>query len=133
MNSLLSTVVVALCTLAAIPSAIASPVAPPQPDTNFSATCTNIGVNLSTLVLTATCQRSGGVGTTTSSIGLNSCISNTNGELTTGNGFSSSCQNIGFSGVNLSAQCKTPSGTFINTSIDLNVVFSNNNGLLTCP
>ncbi|KAJ7925506.1 hypothetical protein B0H13DRAFT_1975068 [Mycena leptocephala] len=124
MNSLLSAVVFALCTLTAVPGAIASLIAglaygsPPS----FSSTCINIGVNLSTFVLTATCQNMG-VGTTTAAIDLNSCISNTNGELSPGGAFNSSCRDIGLSGVELSAQCKDPSGTFINTQIDLSVCF----------
>ncbi|KAJ6529204.1 hypothetical protein B0H19DRAFT_1333024 [Mycena capillaripes] len=113
MHSLLSAVVFALCTLTAVPGAIAFLIA-------------------GTLVLTATCQ-SVGVGTTTAAIDLDSCISNSNGGLIPGSGFSSSCRDIGFSGVELSAQCKDPSGTFVNTQINLNVIFSNVNGLITCP
>ncbi|KAJ7096837.1 hypothetical protein C8R44DRAFT_748632 [Mycena epipterygia] len=68
----------------------------------------------------------------TSSINLNSCVGNTNGELTaqvcfadasprvayvsllsvvcSGNNFSSSCENIGFSGITLSSACLDDAG-----------------------
>ncbi|KAJ6574349.1 Cyanovirin-N [Mycena capillaripes] len=105
----------------------------PAAETNFSATCTGISFNSSNDNLTATCQKSGGVGTETTTIGLNSCVGNTNGELVAGATFSGSCSSISFSGVRLSATCKTPNGTTIRNSIDLNGVFSNNNGVLTCP
>ncbi|KAJ6535650.1 Cyanovirin-N [Mycena capillaripes] len=100
---------------------------------NFSATCTGISFNSSNDNLTATCQKSGGIGTATTTIGLNSCVGNSNGELVAGGAFSSSCSSISFSGITLSATCQTPSGTTIRTSLDLNAVLSNNNGFLTCP
>ncbi|KAJ7660175.1 Cyanovirin-N [Mycena polygramma] len=131
MNTLLSSVLLALA-FAAVPSGLAAPVERAA-DTNFSATCTGISFNPSNNDLTATCQNAGGIGTTTSTIGLNSCVGNTNGELTAGNDFSASCSNIRFSGVTLSALCRTPAGVGINTSLDLNSVMSNRNGLLTCP
>ncbi|KAJ7268100.1 hypothetical protein B0H12DRAFT_1067879 [Mycena haematopus] len=133
MKSFLSTVVLALCTLTAVFGAIVSALALPEPDTNFSTTCTNISVNLSTLVLTAICERSGGVRKAKVSIDLDGCLANTNGELTTGEKFSTSCRSIRLSGVVLSARCATPHGGFNNTSIPLNVAISNKNGRLTCP
>ncbi|KAJ7096890.1 Cyanovirin-N [Mycena epipterygia] len=132
MNTLLSSVVLALCTLVAVSGALAAPVNEPVPDTNFSSTCSGISVNLGNLDLTATCQNSSG-GTETTTIGLNSCVGNTNGELTAGNSFSGSCEDISFSGVELSALCRNPAGTLISTSLDLNAIFSNTNGVLTCP
>ncbi|KAJ6577698.1 Cyanovirin-N [Mycena capillaripes] len=133
MNTLLSSVLLALFAVAAVPGALAAPLEERNAETNFSATCSGISFNSSNDNLTATCQNSGGVGTTTTTIGLNSCVGNTNGELTAGNSFSSSCSSISFSGVTLSATCRTPSGGSIRASLDLNSVLSNNNGFLTCP
>ncbi|KAJ6535593.1 Cyanovirin-N [Mycena capillaripes] len=134
MNTLLSSVLLAIFAMAAAPGALATPVDDERAaETNFSATCTGISFNSSNDNLTATCQKSGGVGTETTTIGLNSCVGNTNGELVAGAAFSGSCSSISFSGVTLSATCKTPTGTTIRTSIDLNAVLSNNNGVLTCP
>ncbi|KAJ6461268.1 Cyanovirin-N [Mycena vitilis] len=133
MNKLLSSVILALVAVAAVPGAIATPVEERAAQTNFSATCTGISFNASNNNLTATCQRSSGIGTATSTIGLNSCVGNINGILTAGNSFSSSCSSISFSGVSLSALCRNPAGTNIRTTLDLNSVLSNTNGILTCP
>ncbi|KAJ7671319.1 hypothetical protein DFH06DRAFT_1124544 [Mycena polygramma] len=122
MNKLFSAVILALVAVAAVPGAIAAPFDERAAQTNFSATCTGISFNAGNNNLTATCQRSGGIGTTTSTIGLNS-----------GNSFSSSCSSISFSGVSLSALCRNPAGTNIRTTLDLNSVLSNTNGILTCP
>ncbi|KAJ7671300.1 hypothetical protein DFH06DRAFT_1293350 [Mycena polygramma] len=155
MTALLSYVLLALYAVAAVPGAVAASthveealvtstyvdeavststqVEERAAQTNFSATCTGISFNASNNNLTATCQRSGGIGSTTSTIGLNSCVGNTNGILTAGNSFSSSCSSITFSGVTLSALCTNPAGTNIRTSLNLNSVLSNTNGILTCP
>ncbi|KAJ7671318.1 Cyanovirin-N [Mycena polygramma] len=155
MTALLSYLLLALYAVAAAPGAVAAstrveealvtstyvdevvstttPVEERAAQTNFSATCTGISFNASNNNLTATCQRSGGIGSTTSTIGLNSCVGNTNGILTAGNSFSSSCSSISFSGVTLSALCTNPAGTTIRTSLNLNSVLSNTNGILTCP
>ncbi|KAJ6577736.1 hypothetical protein B0H19DRAFT_1229761 [Mycena capillaripes] len=119
MNSLLSSVLLALFAVAAVPGALAAPLEERKAETNFSATCSGISFNSGSDNLTATCQNSGGIGTTTTTIGLNSCVGNTNGELTAGKSFSSSCSSISFSGVTLSAICRTPSGGSISTSLDL--------------
>ncbi|KAF7344719.1 Cyanovirin-N [Mycena venus] len=131
MNSLLSAVVLVLCVLAAAPGAIAFPVAPPEPE-NFSDACSNISVDLSELVLTATCVNIGGVGSTTSSIFLNACIANTNGVLTLGSDFSDLCAEFGLSGLEFSALCTTSTGGWISSEIDLDDVLSTENGLLIC-
>ncbi|KAJ6535634.1 Cyanovirin-N [Mycena capillaripes] len=133
MNNLLSSVLLAIFAMAAAPGALATPVDEHAAQTNFSATCTGISFNSSNNNLTATCQKSGGIGTATTTIGLNLCVANTNGELTAGAAFSASCSSISFSGVTLSATCKTPTGTTIRTSLDLNAVLSDRNGVLTCP
>ncbi|KAJ6461276.1 hypothetical protein C8R47DRAFT_1327503 [Mycena vitilis] len=155
MTALLSCIFLALYTVAAVPGAVAASTHVGQAvvtstygdgavstsahveeraaQTNFSATCTAISFNASNNNLTATCQRSGGIGSTTSTLGLNSCVGNTNGILTAGNSFSSSCSSIAFSGVTLSALCTNPAGTNIRTTLNLNSVLSNTNGILTCP
>ncbi|KAJ6451823.1 hypothetical protein C8R47DRAFT_1329615 [Mycena vitilis] len=116
MHTLLSYVLLALA-FAAVPGGLAAPVERAA-DTNFSATCTGISFNPSNNDLTATCQNAGGIGTATSTIGIKLMpVGNTNGELTAGNAFSAS----------------TAAGVGINTSLDLNSVMSNRNGLLTCP
>ncbi|KAJ7116853.1 hypothetical protein C8R44DRAFT_738727 [Mycena epipterygia] len=120
MNTLLSSVVLTLCTLATVPGSLAAPVNGRGSDTNFSSTCSGISVDLTTLDLTATCGTNSG-GAETATISLN-----------TGNSFSGSCDDVSFSGVELSALCRNPAGIEINTSLDLNVIFGNDNGVLTC-
>ncbi|KAJ7835504.1 Cyanovirin-N [Mycena leptocephala] len=131
MNTLLSSVLLALCAVAAVPGALAAPIET-RAGSSFSSTCDNIVVNTSSLTLTATCQTSGGVGTSTTTIDLNSCIGNTNGDLVPGASFAGSCSNVQASGIELTASCQNDAGTTINTSIDFNVVLSNTNGVLTC-
>ncbi|KAJ7320959.1 Cyanovirin-N [Mycena albidolilacea] len=141
-TTLLSSAVFAMCTF----SAFGAPVEEITPTTNveraadggFVATCTNTSVNISNVVLTTTCRNSVG-GLVTSSISLNSCIANANGQLVArfNGGFSASCPGVTFIGTGTTAtligQCHNNGGTLVTSSIDLNVVFTNNNGLLTCP
>ncbi|KAJ7660159.1 hypothetical protein DFH06DRAFT_1401520 [Mycena polygramma] len=59
----------------------------PGTSATFSTTCTGctgISFNLTTDALTATCQRPLGSGTVTTSIDVNTCVGNTNGQLTVG-------------------------------------------------
>ncbi|KAJ7868285.1 Cyanovirin-N [Mycena leptocephala] len=130
MNTLLSSVLLAICTIAAVPGALAAPVET-RAGSSFSSTCDNIVVNTSSLTLTATCKTSG-VGSSTTTIDLNSCIGNTDGDLIPGASFAGSCSNIQASGIELTASCQNDAGTTINTSIDFNVFLSNTNGVLTC-
>ncbi|KAJ7869708.1 hypothetical protein B0H14DRAFT_3440452 [Mycena olivaceomarginata] len=133
-NTVLSSAILALCTT----GALATPVKLPVADTAFSATCTNIQVDLSTFVLSTKCQNAAGTAFLATSIQLNLCVANINGSLTGGAAFSATCQNIQFSGVQLSASCKTNAGSFVSTVLDLSEyyidnVLSNINGGLTCP
>ncbi|KAJ7882268.1 Cyanovirin-N [Mycena leptocephala] len=131
MNTFLSSVLLALCAVAVVPGALAAPVKT-RTGSNFSSACDNIVIDTHELTLTATCQKSGGIGSSTTTIDLNSCIGNTNGELVAGNSFAASCSNLQASGVELTASCTNPAGTTINTAIDLNVVVGNDDGSLTC-
>ncbi|KAJ7825014.1 Cyanovirin-N [Mycena leptocephala] len=130
MNTLLSSVLLAIFAMAAAPGALATSVNGRA--SNFSSTCTKISFNSANNSLTATCELSGNTGTETTTIPLNACVGNDNGELAAGSNFSTSCGNISFSGVTLSATCENPTGNLIHTSIDLNSVLSNNNGVLHC-
>ncbi|KAJ7096896.1 Cyanovirin-N [Mycena epipterygia] len=130
-NSLLSSVVLALFALAAVPGALAAPPNGPVADTDFSSSCTNISFNAGDVELSATCRNNSG-GTDSTSISLNACVTNNGGALNPGNGFTSSCEDFSFSGVTLSARCKHTSGTFVSTSLDLNDALSNVNGVLAC-
>ncbi|KAJ7261611.1 hypothetical protein C8J57DRAFT_1336632 [Mycena rebaudengoi] len=72
----------------------------------------------------------------TSSIGLNSCVANANGILVARNcgGFSASCRFIGVSNTELTAVCGTGNGGGeLGSTLDLNSVLTNRNGLLSCP
>ncbi|KAJ7660164.1 hypothetical protein DFH06DRAFT_1472254 [Mycena polygramma] len=126
MNTLLSFVLLALTVVAVPPVERAA-------DTNFSATCVDISFDASNYDLTATCQNADGIGSTTTTIGLDSCVGNINGELAGGSDFSSSCSEIEFRWVSLNVACSNPYGIPINTSLDLNSVLSNIDGVLTCP
>ncbi|KAJ7096919.1 CVNH domain-containing protein [Mycena epipterygia] len=139
MNTLLSSVVLDLCALAAVPGALAAPVNGPVPDTDFSSSCTNISFNSGDLVLSATCRNNSGC-TDSTSISLNAILRQLSivvhlqiRVVSTGNGFSSSCEDVPFSGpVTLSALCKDTAGNFVSTSLDLDDALSNINGVLTC-
>ncbi|KAJ7617276.1 Cyanovirin-N [Roridomyces roridus] len=130
MKAVLSSVILAVCVTVALAGPIEKRAAAVN---NFSATCTDIAVDVGTLELTATCQDSAGVPAAPSSIDLNACITNTNGELAAGSDFDATCQDVAFSGVELSAECSTQGDlSVISTSIDLNVVIANQDGVLAC-
>ncbi|KAJ7096889.1 hypothetical protein C8R44DRAFT_748677 [Mycena epipterygia] len=147
-NSLLSSVVLAFFALAAIPGAFAACSNGPVTDTNLIPSCENISVNLATLELTGTCSINSGA-PLMSNINLNSCVGNTNGELTasiefyisqrprlclglvldcysptSGTNFSSSCEDIGFSGITLSAVCPDDAGNYVNSSLNVGSKFT---------
>ncbi|KAJ7096893.1 Cyanovirin-N [Mycena epipterygia] len=128
---LLSSVVLAPCALAAIPGTFAARSNGLVTDTNLIPSCENISINLATLELTGTCPTNSGA-PMTSSINLNSCVGNTNGELTAGNNFSSSCENIGFSGITLSSACLDDAGNRVSSSFNLGTILRDENGVLTC-
>ncbi|KAJ6510513.1 hypothetical protein C8R45DRAFT_964371, partial [Mycena sanguinolenta] len=133
MNALLSSVLLVLCAM----TALASPVEERKADGDFDATCAFPEINIDSLTITALCQDHNGVfGPQFTTISLNLCVGvGVNGELEPGTDFSASCSNItspdGF--FELSADCTTPSGTTVESSLDLNLAITNTNGVLTCP
>ncbi|KAJ7624035.1 hypothetical protein DFH06DRAFT_1340066 [Mycena polygramma] len=131
MNTLLSSVLLALFASAAI----AVPVNERDDGPPFSVTCSGISFNPDNNSITADCLHIG-TGSTTSTIGLNSCVGNENGAFLAHCGplctnFSTSCSSISVIGTILSGICTTTTGTQF-PSIDLNSVLSNENGILTC-
>ncbi|KAJ7272384.1 Cyanovirin-N [Mycena rebaudengoi] len=137
-TTLLSSIVFSLCVLGSLGAPVVTTNVERAANGGFVATCTNTSVNISNVVLTTTCRTSTG-GQITSSIGLDSCIANANGQLVArqSGGFSASCPGIVFVGTSTSAtlngRCTNASGTVVSSSINLNDVFTNNNGILTCP
>ncbi|KAF8160280.1 hypothetical protein K438DRAFT_1776624 [Mycena galopus ATCC 62051] len=126
MPTLLSSVLLVLWATAAAPGALVSA-------TSISTGCSNdtINVNTMTLTLSATCLNSDG-GTTSSTIPLDSCIGNDNGQLTIGINFSQSCQNISSNGLVINADCAPIAGPLRNTSINVDVAFADDDGVLSC-
>ncbi|KAF7354334.1 hypothetical protein MVEN_01121900 [Mycena venus] len=128
MNTFLSSVLVALCAIAVVPSILATPL---EKRDNFSNSCSDISVSASG-DLTATCLAA--VGSLRSTISLNNCVGNNNGDLTAGfSGFTSSCTNIRLiNGVDLTAQCTSASGIVVGSQLNLDTFVDNNNGQLAC-
>ncbi|KLO08358.1 Cyanovirin-N [Schizopora paradoxa] len=142
-TTFLSSVVLALCAL----QVSGSPIEERSPsvqkevrevDGGFVSTCTDTTVNTSNVVLTTTCRNAAG-DPITSSISLNSCIANANGQVVfrVGGNFANSCPGRAFlftsTSAEMFAQCDNDSGQLVSSTIDLNSVFTNNNGILTCP
>ncbi|KAF8180775.1 hypothetical protein K438DRAFT_1768315 [Mycena galopus ATCC 62051] len=125
MPTLLSSILLVLWATTAAPRLAAA--------IKFSTGCGDAGtnVNITTLTLTASCLNGVG-GSTTSTIPLDSCIGNDNGQLTTGINFSQSCQNISSNGLVITADCATIAGTLDSTSISLDVAFADDDGVLSC-
>ncbi|KAF8160281.1 CVNH domain-containing protein [Mycena galopus ATCC 62051] len=130
MTALLSSVFLILWATAAAPGALVSAF-------NVSTGCSDdtININTMTLTLSATCLNSDGRNTS-STIPLDSCIGNDNGQLTIGTNFSQSCENIrsesSSDGLVISADCATLAGTLDSTSINVDVAFADDNGVLSC-
>jgi hypothetical protein len=82
-NTLLSSLVLALCALGSLGAPIeevteSTTIAGPSPDGGFVSSCS--GFRFSGAVMTATCGNGNG-GLITDSIDLNQCIANANGQL----------------------------------------------------
>ncbi|KAJ7856222.1 hypothetical protein B0H14DRAFT_2687555 [Mycena olivaceomarginata] len=130
MNTLLSSVLLVLCAM----TALASSVEQRKAESGFEDTCTFITPDIESLTMFAVCpDDAGGFNLAGTTIGLEECVGNVNGELVPGTGFTSSCTQINIDFITLSAVCFTPSGTTIASSINLNTAISNVNGILTCP
>ncbi|KLO10867.1 hypothetical protein SCHPADRAFT_976767 [Schizopora paradoxa] len=144
-----SSVVLALCAMHAMGSPLekrgpSERMEEREVDGGFVATCTNTTVNTSNVVLTTTCLNSVG-DPITSSISLNSCFANVNGQVVfrvNGN-FAKTCPNRAFDFTSTFAemvtQCDNESGQLVSTTTDLtnhlwmqDAVFTNNNGILVC-
>ncbi|KAJ7108299.1 Cyanovirin-N [Mycena epipterygia] len=128
MNTLFSSVFLALCTVAAVPSVLTASL---QKRDSISATCRDFVFDASTFALTATCS-SPGAGDSISDISLNSCIGNNNGDLAVGGDFSSSCTQINLNGLELSAECQSNSGFTVGSELNLDIAITAVNGVLTC-
>ncbi|KLO08359.1 Cyanovirin-N [Schizopora paradoxa] len=138
-TTLTSTVVLALCVL----GALGAPVEERSTQINFAESCVDISFNSSNDVLTAVCKdRSGNP--VSSSLSLDSCISNINGStnlvdncISSTGDFSASCSGVSFessgTSAELSASCGTIKGGSITSTVDLNNIVTNTNGILTCP
>ncbi len=113
------------------PSSHASAAAAPQtirPFANFAASCSNFSVDQFG-VFRAVCRRKNGDPNPTS-FGLDGVIGNNDGMLVDGNHFTETCVNIGLSGFNLTADCRTKDGIFVGASFNLNLHLGNSNGVL---
>ncbi|KAJ7587548.1 Cyanovirin-N [Mycena floridula] len=134
-TSILSSVVLALCTLGALGAPVEETITRSilEASGGFTSSCSGTTLN-SNAVLTSKCGDGSG-GTITTSIALNGCIANDNGALNarTGGGFTASCTGIHLSGTTLFATCTAANGSTNDASIDLNQVLTNRNGFLTCP
>ncbi|KAF8146235.1 Cyanovirin-N [Mycena galopus ATCC 62051] len=140
-SALLASVILVLCALSSLGAPVeeltSSTNIKREADSGFVSTCTGTSVDVSDAVLTSTCRTEAG-GEITSSIGLDSCIANSNGVLVAlSNGdFSASCPGITFIGTSTSAtllgQCDNEAGQLVTSTIDLNTVLTNNNGIMTC-
>ncbi|KAF7340353.1 Cyanovirin-N [Mycena venus] len=135
MNTFVSFVLLAVCTVTAIPSILSAPLE--KRDGNFSFNCKEDGITANG-VLTSGCADSKGA-IIPASLSLDSCVGNIDGQLTTGfSGFSSSCTGITLvnpdaaPGVVLSAQCTTNDGRVVISGLNLDKFVTNTNGVLGC-
>ncbi|KAJ5351743.1 hypothetical protein N7452_000717, partial [Penicillium brevicompactum] len=101
----------------------------------FANTCENISSSGTTL--RADCLGAGTGQLQTSTIDINCCLSNSNGNLRVltiiSGGYSGSCKSCALQGsTGLTWQCRNTSGQFVTTTQDLNNCVTNSNGRLTC-
>ncbi|KAJ6555484.1 hypothetical protein B0H10DRAFT_2241387 [Mycena sp. CBHHK59/15] len=128
MNTLLSSVFLALLAMAAVPSVLTAPL---QKRDSVSAVCRDFVFDADTFALTSPCS-SPGVGDSISAISLNTCIGNNNGDLAVGVNFSSSCKQITLNGLELSAKCQSNGGITVGSELNLDIAITAVNGVLTC-
>ncbi|KAF7367906.1 Cyanovirin-N [Mycena sanguinolenta] len=123
MNALLSSVLFVLCAMTALTEA-----------GDFEATCTFIDVRLDLFAVTAECQDHNGDFGPNMEKNLDLCVGNVNGSLVPGTNFNQTCSNITNPDfLIIAADCITPSGTTMESSINLNDAITNVDGVLTCP
>jgi cytolysin (calcineurin-like family phosphatase) len=106
------------------------------PSGDFAASCTSIALQGEN-VLSASCATEGGMSTSTT-LDLNSCITNNDGGLMWANpgNFAKSCSGCSLSGTLLTCQCSEVSGSSKSTTIDVNNQITNCGGELAwgpCP
>jgi hypothetical protein len=107
--------------------------APPTtlvPSGNFAANCSNISLQGSN-VLSASCPTGGGTQMSTT-LDLDSCITNSNGALMWGSSgnYAGSCSGCSLSGTLLTCQCSDMNGQAHSTTIDVNHQITNCSGAL---
>ncbi|KAJ7659027.1 hypothetical protein DFH06DRAFT_1472509 [Mycena polygramma] len=131
-NSLSSSLLLALCTIAAAPSSIA--VALQQ---RAIGACQQFSLDDSTLILTALCGNAEQL--SIGKLALNPCVGNNNGNLVPGSDFGGSCSGIIFGGEGpfgpidgLSANCTSQSGVIV-TSVIPSERFISGQATLQCP
>ncbi|KAJ7913429.1 hypothetical protein B0H13DRAFT_2271149 [Mycena leptocephala] len=119
MNTFVSFVLLAVCTIAAVPSVLSTPL---EKRANFLSDATEIP---STKMIHTT-------------LALNSCIGVLDGKLVSGsNGFLTPCQGLFLSDaegptVTLVAKCINDAANTMNTAINLDAFVDNSNGVLKC-
>ncbi|KAJ7431046.1 hypothetical protein B0H11DRAFT_2388709 [Mycena galericulata] len=124
MNTLLPYVFLALCSTVRT--------APLQKRDSISATCRDLTFDGNTLTVTATCFTTS-QGDSISSIALDSCVGNNNGDLGVGQGFSNSCSQVALNGLVLSAECiPLEPGVVVGSQVNLDTVLTAVNGVLAC-
>ncbi|KAJ7848225.1 hypothetical protein B0H13DRAFT_2675090 [Mycena leptocephala] len=133
MNTFVSFVLLAVCTIAAVPSVLSTPL---EKRANFSVGCHGNTIDQNG-VLSSTCTNIERQQIHTT-LALNSCIGVLDGKLVSGsNGFLTPCQGLFLSdaegpAVTLVAKCINNAAITINTAINLDAFVDNSNGVLKC-
>ncbi|KAJ7467835.1 hypothetical protein B0H11DRAFT_2046586 [Mycena galericulata] len=103
--------------------------APLQKRGSVADTC--LSLVLSGNLLSATCVNAAGQNIP-STIPLDSCIGNSNGDLGAGENFSIKCSGIALSGLELGAVCANNNGNAVGTQVNLDTVLTTIDGILAC-
>ncbi|KAJ7491308.1 hypothetical protein B0H11DRAFT_2399714 [Mycena galericulata] len=82
--------------------------------------------------LSANCLNAAGRSLIPSTIPLDSCIGNSNGELGAGENFSIKCSEIALTKLELGAVCANSSGIAVGTQVNLDTVLTTIDGILAC-
>ncbi|KAJ7760711.1 hypothetical protein DFH07DRAFT_771788 [Mycena maculata] len=128
MNNLLFSVFLALFAMAAVPSALATPL---KKRDSVAAVCSDFVFD-NPPDLTATCFAPDG-SDSISDIDLDTCVGNNNGDLVVGTDFTASCTGLSLNGLELHAECASNGGGFtVNDPISLDTALVAHNGVLFC-